>query len=245
MKKQLINIYKGNSPCRANKITAQNLPVLNQKRQRYILLTGCIDRLNTPNVNTPAGFSLLIHGSHPNALQRSSERVRYILQTQITCVRIPELYSSSLSSTAPTAAASLFTPVSLCQRLLSARRLRRCSHQTSAHLFVTAGWKRIFGLVGIFLFWPFLCFVKNAWSTMSGQRNRKRTCFSETWVLSDIKSQRVLQRTVFFSWFSSGVLSKGRKVGMNDLDIIDIKSFGLNNTHKKSILSTVTPTDWI
>lgn len=166
----------------------------------------------------------------------------YYRLRQITCLRIPELYSSSLSSIPP---ASLFTPVSLCQRLLSARNLRRCSHQTSAHLFVTAGWREEniwAGWLAYFYFGRSFALSRTPGAQCQVRGREKERAFPR---LVFSSAHEKLQRTVFFPWFSSGVLFKGRIVGMNEEATIDINSFGLNNTPEKSILSTVTPPDCI
>lgn len=127
IKKHLTNLNRRNLSHRAQKFTAPNLPVLTQRR---ILLTGRIDRLNTPGINILAGFTLLIHRSHPNALQRSSERAQYTAGSYISHVWESLNYIHPQSPAAPHQQQHhhpLLTPVSRCQRLLFAHRLKRAS----------------------------------------------------------------------------------------------------------------------
>lgn len=102
----------------------------------------------------------------------------------------------------------LFTPVSLCQRLLFAHRLRRSSHQTAAHLSIAAGWKRIFGLaVHISISAVPFGFVKTARSTISDgigpAEEKKDALFQGLCSLAHVKSWTTLD---FPSLLCTGVL---------------------------------------
>lgn len=112
------------------------------------------ERLNLSNVNTVSESSLLIHRSHTNTLQHSSGHVRdtrYRLRQITSCLRIPELYSPSQSSTFKwTPCGFLFSTVRCCLRLLFALRLRRSYtadlHAVLCHSVI----EEIFGISHIF-----------------------------------------------------------------------------------------------
>lgn len=88
-----------------------------------------------------------------------SRHTQYRLH-QITCLRIPGLYSPSQSSTLKCTPCGFISTVSCCQRLLFAFHLRRSNTQTFMQLFVTEWSNKIFGIshssfsLCFFFLWP-------------------------------------------------------------------------------------------
>lgn len=203
-KKHLTNRNRRNLSHRAPKSTAQNLLVLTQRR---ILLTGRIDRLNTPSVNILAGFALVIHRSHPNALQHSSERAQYTAGSSISHVwESPNYIHPHSLQLHPTTTTSS-TTATLCWLPSAAAK----GYSLHTVLKEPPPDLRPPSWIGenIWASWHFSVsaahfgFVKTAWSTISGgigpAEGKKNALIRELCSLVQAKSQRTL--VVFFSLF--------------------------------------------